>query len=210
MNRLNNLEHRINLLNERIKLQSEGPEFRTAKKILEKLELEYLTLKAGSSELTIDATSTVKDFVSEEELIKNLGAIYWIFGSVYEETVSFKKYRIEFIKILPDDKEESGCLLKVKVNIFENDRPLMVENASLEFWKGWGDSVTMDNVSIACHDFDRHLKYNNFHWFSKISFSLIKTWNRYFNDVPLIDVKQSGFIDSDVSKKSLVNKEVLL
>ena len=36
MNRLNNLEHRINLLNERIKLQSEGPEFRTAKKILEK------------------------------------------------------------------------------------------------------------------------------------------------------------------------------
>ena len=41
---------------------------------------------------------------SEEELIQKLGVIYWIFGQTYEETISFKKYRIEFLQILPNDK----------------------------------------------------------------------------------------------------------
>ena len=197
--KLNNLEHRINKLKQRIELQKVGPEVETAGKILYGLEGRYEELKRNNGIFIAEVTSVRKDNrFSEEELIQKLGAIYWIFGSNYEETVSFKRYRIEFLQILPNDSLDIGCLMRVQVHIYENEQPLMMENVAIEFWKGWNNSTEVDDIGISCNDTDT--KYNNFHWFNKIEYNLAKTWNKYFKTVPLIEVKKSGLLEINTTR----------
>ena len=197
--KLKSLEHRINMLKQRIELQKVGPEVDTARKILYGLEAKYDTLKKSNSIFVAEITSIKKaNSLSEEELIQKLGAIYWIFGPSYEETVSFKRYRIEFLQILPNDRLDWGCLMRVKVHIYENDRPFMMDDVVIEFWKGWNDSTEIDEIGISCNDADE--KYNNFHWFQKIEYTLAKTWNKYFQTVPLIEAKKSGLLEANVTK----------
>lgn len=192
--RLKSLEHRINMLKQRIELQKVGSEVETARKILYGLEAEYDTLRKSNGIFIAEATSVKKaNNFSEEELSQKLGAIYWIFGSSYEETVSFKRYRIEFLQILPNDKLNWGCLMRVKVHIYENDKPFMMKDVVIEFWKGWSNSTEVDDIGISSNEINE--KYNNFHWFQKIGYTLAKTWNKYFQTVPLIEAEQSGLLD---------------
>lgn len=191
--KLKSLEHRIDMLKQRIELQKVGPEVDTARKILYGLELKYDALKKSNGIFIAEATSTKKtNSFSEEELIQKLGAIYWIFGSSYEETFSFKRYRIEFLEILPNDKLDWGCLMRVKVHIYENDQPFIMKDVAIEFWKGWNDSTEVDDIGISFNDIDE--KYNNCHWFLKLAYTLAKTWNKYFQAIPLIEAKKSGLL----------------
>lgn len=193
--KLKSLEHRIKMLKERIELEKVGPEVDTARRILLGLEEKYDILKKSNGIFIAEATSGIKsNNFSEEVLSQKLGAIYWIFGPSYEETFSFKKYRIDFLEIVPNEEFDNGCLMRVKVNIYENDQPLITENAKIEFWKGWSDSTEVDDIGISCNNTNG--KYNNFHWFRKIGYTLAKTWNEYFQTVPLIEAKESGFIEN--------------
>lgn len=193
--KLESLRHRIDMLKSRIELQKVGPEVDTARKILRGLEVKYDALSKSNGIFIAEATSAKKaNNFSEEELSQKLGAIYWIFGSSYEETVSYKKYRIEFLQIVSNLKLKGGCLIRVKVHIYENDQPFMMKDAIIEFWKGWGDSTEVDDLTISCNDIDE--KYNNFHWFQKIAYTLARTWNKYFQTVPLIEAKQSGLLET--------------
>lgn len=193
--KLKSLEHRIEMLKERIELEKVGPEVDTARRILLGLEEKYDILKKSNGIFIAEATSGIKsNSFSEEVLSQKLGAIYWIFGPSYEETFSFKKYRIDFLEIVPNEEFDNGCLMRVKVNIYENDQPLITENAKIEFWKGWSDSTEVDDIGISCNNTNG--KYNNFHWFRKIGYTLAKTWNEYFQTVPLIEAKESGFIEN--------------
>lgn len=195
--KLKSLEHRINKLKDRIRLQKVGPEVDTAKKILYRVEEKYNELKKNNGIFIAEATSVKKNNkFSEEELIERLGAIYWIFGPSYEETVSYKRYRIEFLQILPNDN--SSCLMRVQVHIYENDKPLMMNNVVIEFWKGWNDSTEVDDMGISSDD--PTIKYDNFHWFQKIEYTLAKTWNKYFQNVPLIEAKKSGLLEANTTR----------
>lgn len=205
--KLKSLEHRMEMLKHRIDLQKVGPEVDIARKILYRLEVKYDTFKKNNNIFIAEATSVKKDNnFSDEELSQKLGAIYWIFGPSYEETVSFKRYRIEFLQILPNKGLNLGCLMRVKVHIYENDKPFMMKDVAIEFWKGWKDSTEVDDIGISCND--THETYNNFHWFQKIEYSLAKTWNRYFQTVPLIEAKQSGLLEAK-QVKLLETTEVL-
>ncbi len=192
--KLKSLEHRIEMLKERIELEKVGPEVDTARRILLGLEEKYDILKKSNGIFIAEATSGINpNNFSEEELSQKLGAIYWIFGPSYEETFSFKKYRIDFLEILPNDEFDNGCIMRVKVHIYE-DSQLLIKDAEIEFWKGWSDSTEVDDIGISCNNTNG--KYNNFHWFRKIGYTLAKTWNEYFQTVPLIEAKESGFIEN--------------
>lgn len=192
--KLKSLERRIEMLKNRIELQKVGPEVDTARKILLGLEEKYDILKKSNGIFIVEATSGINpNNFSEEELSQKLGAIYWIFGPSYEETFSFKKYRIDFLEILPNDEFDNGCIMRVKVHIYE-DSQLLIKDAEIEFWKGWSDSTEVDDIGISCNNTNG--KYNNFHWFRKIGYTLAKTWNEYFQTVPLIEAKESGFIEN--------------
>ena len=191
MDNLKILERRIAKLEERIQRQKIGPEVETSKKILFVLKKKYAELAKNNTVLIAEATtSSLHSTLSEEELIERLGAIYWIFGSSYEEEFSFKKYRIDFLRILPNNNSNS-CVMRVQVNVFENDKPFATENAIIEFWKGFKNSTEVDDLGFSCN---QNTKYNNFHWFDRISYTLAKTWNQYFKDVPLLEARNSGLL----------------
>lgn len=110
--KLKSLEHRIEMLKERIELEKVGPEVDTARRILLGLEEKYDILKKSNGIFIAEATSGIKsNNFSEEVLNQKLGAIYWIFGPSYEETFSFKKYRIDFLEIVPNEEFDNGCLM---------------------------------------------------------------------------------------------------
>ena len=191
MDNLKILERRIAKLEERIQRQKIGPEVETSKKILLVLKKKYAELAKNNTVFIAEATtSSLHSTLSEEELIERLGAIYWIFGSSYEEEFSFKKYRIDFLRILPNNNSDS-CVMRVQVNVFENDKPFATENAIIEFWKGFKNSTEVDDLGFSCN---QNTKYNNFHWFDRISYTLAKTWNQYFKDVPLLEARNSGLL----------------
>ena len=192
--RLENLGKRIEKLRERIRLQKNGPEVITAKKILCRLEIEYEILKKKNGFVATESTCVAESDFLEEILIQRLGAIYWIFGSSYEQVVGFKKYRIEFVQILPNNHLNYGCLMSVQVHIYENDNPFLMDNVVLQFWKGWTDSTEVDDIGIASNDINT--KYKTFHWFSPIGYNLAQTWNKYFRNVPLIEARESGLLES--------------
>ena len=194
--RLEILEKRISKLDERIERQKVGPEVDTAKKIVSRLKAQYEKLQKDNGVFIPEATSSANSSFTEEELIDRLGAIYWIFGPWYEETFSFKNYRIEFLQILPNNYAPE-CVIKVQVHIYEDDKPLIMERAAIELWKGWGDSAEVDDINIAFND--RDFPYPNLHWFGKIAYQLAKTWNEYFRQVPLLEAKKSGYLESKVT-----------
>ena len=191
MDNLKILERRITKLEERIQRQKIGLEVETSKKILFVLKKKYAELAKNNTVLIAEATtSSLHSTLSEDELIERLGASYWIFGSSYEEEFSFKKYRIDFLRILPNNDSDS-CVMRVQVNVFENDKPFATENAIIEFWKGFKNSTEVDDLGFSCN---QNTKYNNFHWFDRISYTLAKTWNQYFKDVPLLEARNSGLL----------------
>ena len=134
--KLKSLERRISKLEERIQRQKVGPEVETSKKILAGLKEKYEELNKNNNLIIPEATTSFHQRnVSEEELIERLGAIYWIFGSSYEEEFSFKKYRIDFLRILPKDAYYSGCMMRVQVKIYENNKAFETQDAVIEIWK---------------------------------------------------------------------------
>jgi len=197
--KVKSLKHRIYMLKQRIELQEKGPEVDISRKILSKLEAEYEILKKDEDVFIPEATGIKRlNDAEERKMLQKIGVLYWIFGPTYEETVSYKRYRIEFLQLLPNDKLDMGCLMRVKVHIYENDQPFMMKDVVLEFWKGWSDSTEIDDIGISCND--RDIKYNNCHWFLKIEYSLAKTWNKYFKPIPLMEAKQSGLLEASETR----------
>lgn len=193
---LESLERRISQLSARIKFQSSGIEFNVANKLLSGLISKRDQLLKDNKIVIPEATSSKRSTTfSDYELSQRLGAIYFIFGTSYEETFSFKTYRIEFLRLDNEQIKGTDCLLRVQVNIYENDKPFFMDETYLEFWKGWTDSTGVDDIAIKTNDTNE--KYNNFHWFSKIAHTLAETWNRYFIDIPLLEAKKSGLLEAE-------------
>ena len=191
---LKHFEQRILKFKEYIALQQLGPEVDTEKKLLNRLENHYETLKNSNEIFIAEATSNLKlNCFPEETLIQNLGAIYWIFGPAYEETISFKRYRIEFLHVVPNERIDHGCMFRVSAHIYENEHPL-ITNAQLEFWKSGSYSTEVDDIGISYHSLNQ--KYKNIHWFSKMAYTLARTWNYYFQSISLREAKRSGLLES--------------
>lgn len=193
--KLKTLRHRIEMLEQRIERQKIGPEVDAARNLVEKLKDKYERLKKDNNIFAPEATSSkMADGMSEEELIQKLGSIYWIFGPSFEETFSFKTYRIEFLRILPNDNYADGCLMRVQVNIYENDKPFITQSAKLEFWKSSPRSPVVDDVGLAWSDY--HERYSNTHWFQKLAYTLAQTWNKYFREMPMLEARNAVYLEA--------------
>lgn len=177
------LKRRINLLEERIRLQKNGYEVDTAKKIRIKLQKKLEEFITENDVMpTIDVfTSNSNDIKKAEEL----GVLYYIFGEYFEMEVSYKKYEVRFIHLLKNIKFDYGCLLSVEVEIYENDKPLLINKSRLEFWKAWNESTKLDDIGI--YSSDEKYKYGSFHWLQPIKLAIINEWNYYFDSTPLIE-----------------------
>lgn len=198
--RLENLARRVKKLEERIERQKIGPEVDAAIRLVSKLNTQYEQLQKDNGIFIPEATSAkMTDGVCEEELIQKLGSIYWIFGPSFEETFSFKTYRIEFLHIMPNDHIEDGCLMRVRVKIYENDKPFIMKDAKLEFWKSRPNSLEVDDVGLAWSDDET--KYSNTHWFQKLAYTLAQTWNKYFREIPRLEARNAIYLESGITNQ---------
>lgn len=198
--RLKVLAKRVKKLDERIERQKIGPEVDAAKMLVSKLKAQYERLQKDNGIFIPEATSAqALSDAAEEELIKKLGTIYWIFGPSFEEMFSFKTYRIEFLCTMPNDHFEDGCLMRVRVRIYENDEPFIMEDAKLEFWKGKPTSLEVDDVGLAWNDLDT--KYSNTHWFQKLAYTLAQTWNKYFRSMPRLEARTAIYLEAGATKQ---------
>ena len=196
--RLEKLEHKIAVLSYRLKRQSTGIEADATNKLLLSLISKRNQLLSDNHIVISEATSSKSNTAySDYELSERLGEIYYIFGPSYEETFSFKTYRIEFLRLDNERIKDTDCLLRVQVHIYENDKPFFMDETYIEFWKGWADSTGVDNIAIKTND--KNEKYRNFHWFSKIAYTLMETWNSYFREIPLFAAIQSGLIEAETT-----------
>lgn len=142
------------------------------------------------------------DEQDEDDLIDKLGAIYWIFGTCYEEEFSFKKYRIEFLKTVPPKYNMDSCLLSVEVNIYENDVLMTPDSTMITFYKWNNRYAQMNDIEISSKG---PIAYYNCNWFNRLSYSLYKTWNYYFANLTLIEVQDDNYIGINplaISQKS--------
>lgn len=213
--KLKSLERRIKKLEEHILRQKVGPETQTSKRILAGLKRRYDELVKNNS-IFVPEASTDDPFpratsfgdnewnnyprtFTEEELIEKLGAIYWIFGPAYEEIFSYKKYRIEFLELLhPDCSWNPNLIMTVKVKIYENDKPFVTKESEIRFWKGFLDSREVDELEFSTMG---TTKYNNYFWFEKISYNLVRTWNNYFRHVPLTTATGSSLMQHTITSE---------
>lgn len=190
--RLENLARRIKMLEECIERQKSGPEVDIATNIISGLKQQYKMLEQNESMFIPEATSLKRaEDYSEEELADRLGNFYWIFGPSFEEVFSFKKYRIEFLRIMPYKDLEKDCVTRVQVQIYEDDKPFVMREAKLDFWSRGVGSLEVNDIGLAWSDLDS--KYSNTHWFQKLSHTLACTWNKYFRESPIIEERNMGF-----------------
>ncbi len=183
--RLENLAHRIKMLEKRIERQESGSEIDVAKNIISGLKKQYKMLEQNEFMFIPEATSAQRaDTCTEEELADKLGNLYWIFGSSFEETFSFKKYRIVFLRTMPYEDLQNACVMRVQVEIYENDQPFVMREAKLDFWSRGNGSHEVNDIGLAWSDLNS--KYSNTHWFQKLAYTLAYTWNKYFSNAHII------------------------
>lgn len=66
---------------------------------------------------------------SVDELIRDLGVLYLIFGSTYQTYFNYHVYKVRFLKEI----ENNGAFFRVKANIYEDDK-LICKGIQIGFW----------------------------------------------------------------------------
>ncbi|MFR5190962.1 MAG: hypothetical protein ACLTEH_07015, partial [Clostridia bacterium] len=119
-----------------------------------------------------------KDVRSEEELIRDLGILYLIFGSTYQTYLNYHVYRVRFLH----QTEKEGAFARAIVNIYEDDI-LICKEITIGFWEyHFGDGRVGDMEWATKTESFR--KYNNgcTLYLNKILREMQNLWNSYFDD----------------------------
>ena len=141
---------------------------------------------------------------SVDELIKDLGVLYLIFGSTYQTFINYHIYKVRFLKQI----EKEGAFLRVKANIYEDDE-LICKEIQIGFWPfhrgddrvGDMEWSTMDNNVFKKYD-ERTTPTRVF--LQKILKELQELWNSYFDgEVEKLPYKsrEDNFLTVTMSKE---------
>jgi len=190
------MKHRIEQLRNRILLDS-GFEAETAKRLLERL-LEKLArfekannISQSNSEAENKQRNTFvyheKEFKgdsrTEEQLMKDLGVIYAIFGRIYKTSFNYHNYIIHFLRLC-ENQDASFC--RVYANIYEDDI-LIAKEITIGFWPYHKNDTICGDMETASYYSDSFLKYDNGSsvLYQHLVSGLKDIWNFYFGLIPL-------------------------
>lgn len=123
-----------------------------------------------------------EDTRTEEEMIRDLGILYGIFGTTYKTTLNYHVYKIRFKKQTSKD----GAFYRVYSDIYEDDIRIC-KDVIIGFWPfRFGDDRCGD-MQFACMSRDAVRKYNNgcSMLYTKLLEGLMNIWNQYFDDQKL-------------------------
>lgn len=131
---------------------------------------------------------------TDDELLRDIGVLYLIFGSTYQTYLNYHVYKIRFLKQV--DKE--GAFMRVKVNVYEDDI-LICREVVIGFWAfHYGDDFVGD-MECSTYTSSSMLKYDNGSWayLQKIMDEMKDMWNSYFDEakMPLmLGMNVAGYI----------------
>ena len=142
---------------------------------------------------------------SVDELIKDLGVLYLIFGSTYRTYFNYHVYKVRFLKEI----EKYGAFFRVKANIYE-DNKLICKGIQIGFWPFHrGDDKVRDmEWSAKDNVFKKYETIPRKGFLQKILIELQELWNSYFDeeveklpDMKMIKSQEDNFLTVTMSKE---------
>ena len=115
-----------------------------------------------------------------DELIRDLGVLFAIFGSTYQTVLNYHVYKIRFLKQL-DKRGEA--FYRVSANIYEDDIQIC-KGINIGFWPAHYGDDTCGDMEFSLPEYYCSTKYNNGcpHIYIKLLEGLKDIWNQYFAD----------------------------
>lgn len=140
---------------------------------------------------------------SVDELIKDLGVLYLIFGSTYQTFVNYHIYKVRFLKQI----KKEGAFLRVKANIYEDDE-LICKEIQIGFWPFYRGDDRVGDMEWSAKD-NVFKKYDERStptrvFLVKILKEMQELWNSYFDgEVEKIPDKsqKDNFVTVTMSKE---------
>lgn len=229
------LRHRKQKLEQRILLDVEGPDRQTARLLLERVTKKIIEYekehgipvyedkksfvqsgndkywnKTTSTSISPNIDSYKEDVRTDEELIKDLGTAYLIFGSTYVTYANYHVYKVRLLKQL----DKMDAFFRVTAMVYEDDI-LICKKINIGFWPlKLGDVVVKDmECSNQCDDI---VKYGNGcnAYLKKILDEMKRLWNSYSdypkNELLLGNNRIAGFIGTAKNQneiQEMLNRE---
>lgn len=120
-----------------------------------------------------------KDNRSVEEMIRDLGVLYAIFGSTYQTTFEGNDYKIRFKKKY---EYNDGAFYRVWCDIYENDQ-IISSDVVIGFWPFHRGDTICGDMEISWWDTSCKYKYfDNCRVYKCVIDTLKWYWNKYFGD----------------------------
>lgn len=138
----------------------------------------------------------------EEEMVRDLGVLYAIFGSTYKTYLNYHEYKIRFKK----QTDKDYAFYRVYSDIYE-DNIRIVKDVIIGFWPyNLGDDVCGD-MEFAFMNSNNRAKYNNgcSIIYTKLLDGLKEIWNLYFDSELLLAGPVVNYIE-DKNKNSSKNE----
>lgn len=200
------IKHRVDALKSRVRLDI-GSEQDVAKRLLTKVEKKLKQYEATheiSNQFTGDYSTTTNytfydenvnnrkqafrnadvdyrsDSRSEEEMIKDLGVLYAIFGSTYQTILNYHVYKIRFQKLV---KRDESAFCQTYADIYEDDIRIC-DNIIIGFWPYHSGDDRCGDMQLAAMDAHAIKKYNEFYGglYTTLLDELMDLWNTYFDE----------------------------
>ena len=117
-----------------------------------------------------------------DELIKDLGILYLIFGSTYQTYFNYHIYKVRFLKQI----EKKGAFFRVKANIYEDDE-LICKGIQIGFWPFHKGDDKVGDMEWSAKDNKVFKKYDERStptrvFLVKILKEMQELWNSYFDE----------------------------
>lgn len=138
-----------------------------------------------------------------DELIRDLGILFAIFGSTYQTVLNYHVYKIRFLKQLTNRR---GAFYRVSANIYEDDLRIC-KNINIGFWPAHYGDDTCGDMEYSLPEFECSEKYNNgcSLIFVKLLEGLKDIWNQYFANqsfAPMLTGHTSGILEKSNNPQS--------
>ncbi len=143
-----------------------------------------------------------EDTRTEEQLIKDLGVLYLIFGSTYCTVLNYHTYKIRF----KNQREKQEAFYRVFAEVYEDDI-CICKNITIGFWPfRFGDTKCGDmEMSTQLHGIYKY-NYGCTWLYLTILSELQEIWNDYFDSTQLLTRRVDGFLEN--SKKEELKEQL--
>jgi len=148
-----------------------------------------------------DGKTYYDDPRTADELVRDLGILYAIFGSTYQTVLNYHVFKIRFRKRLENN---CGAFYRVSADIYEDDLRICT-GINIGFWPAHYDDDQCGDMEFSLPERECSEKYNNgcSIVYTKLLEGLKDMWNQYFADqIPMLTGQVSNALEKSTMPQS--------